>query len=245
MVSNDVEALGPGESCEALLLTAKARIIAPLTVLRRSADDFLLLTEPSLGEVVARELTRFRFAAKCTIEAEEHSSTVVVGDEAPEGAIPLVDYGVPAYELLDADGPAAAAIDPDELERLRILARTPAWARELDDRVLPAEAGLEERAISFTKGCYPGQEPVARLHYRGHPNRGLRVLELEGAELPPYDAELTDETGKAIGRVTSAVANGAGAVLALAYVRREVPAEAVLRLGSRSAAQLHSTLSRP
>ena len=86
---------------------------------------------------------------------------------------------------------------------------------------------------------------MARLHYRGHPNRGLRVLELEGEELPPYDAELTDETGKAIGRVTSAVANGAGSVLALAYVRREVPAEAVLRLGSRSAAQLHSTLSRP
>ena len=55
--------------------------------------------------------------------------------------------------------------------------------------MLPAEAGLEERAISFTKGCYPGQEPVARLHYRGHPNRGLRVLGLEGDALPAYDAE--------------------------------------------------------
>src|SRR6476469_9185455 len=96
MVSNDVEALGPGESCEALLLTAKARIIAPLTVLRRSADDFLLVTEPSLGDVVMRELTRFRFAAKCTIEAETHTSTIVLGDEAPDGAIPLPDYGIPA-----------------------------------------------------------------------------------------------------------------------------------------------------
>ncbi len=86
---------------------------------------------------------------------------------------------------------------------------------------------------------------MARLHYRGHPNRGLRVLELEGEELPPYDAELTDETGKAVGRVTSAVANGSGGVLALAYVRREVPAEAVLRLGSRAAAQLHSPSPRP
>ena len=68
---------------------------------------------------------------------------------------------------------------------------------------MPAEAGFEERAISFTKGCYPGQEPVASLHYRGHPNRGLRVLTLEGTELPEYDAELTLD-GKVVGRVTSA-----------------------------------------
>jgi len=246
MVSNDVEALGPGESCEALLLTAKARIIAPLTVLRRSADDFLLLTEPALGDVVARELTRFRFAAKCTIELEDHTSTLVLGDGAPERSIPLSDFGVPAYELLDAPEPeTAAAIDADELERLRILARTPAWGRELDDRVLPAEAGLEERTISFTKGCYPGQEPVARLHYRGHPNRALRVLSIEGEERPPYDAELQDGSGKAIGRVTSAVPDGSGGVLALAYVRREVSSDEVLSVGSRAARQLHSTSPRP
>jgi tRNA-modifying protein YgfZ len=245
MVSNDVEALGPGESCEALLLTAKARIIAPITVLRRSADDYLLLTEPSLGEVVARELTRFRFAARCTIEPEEHTSTVVVGDAGPDGSIPVADYGVPAYELVDRDGQGADAIEPDELERLRILARTPAWGRELDDRVLPAEAGLEERSISFTKGCYPGQEPVARLHYRGHPNRGLRVLTIDGDELPPYDTELADRTGKAVGRVTSAVGDGEGGVLALAYVRREVPVDAELSVGPRTARQLHSPSPRP
>jgi folate-binding protein YgfZ len=243
MVSNDVEALDPGESCEALLLTAKARLIAPLTVLRRSADDFLLLTEPSLGEVVARELTRFRFAAKCVIELETHASMIVIGGPPPDGAVPSADFGVPSYEILDADGLTAEPISADELERLRILARTPAWGRELDDRVLPAEAGLEERAISFTKGCYPGQEPVARLHYRGHPNRSLRVLELEGAELPPYDAELMHE-GKAVGRVTSSVRDSGG-VLALAYVRREVPEDAALHLGSRSATQLHSTSPRP
>ena len=102
MVSNDVEALDPGEACQALLLTAKARLIAPLTVLRRGDDDYLLLTEPLLGDRVAAELTRFRFAAKCTIEAEEHVSTVVLGGPAPEGAIPTPDYGVAAYELVDA-----------------------------------------------------------------------------------------------------------------------------------------------
>ena len=203
MVSNDVEALGPGDACQALLLTAKARLIAPLTVLRRGVDDFLLLTEPALGDRVAKELVRFRFAAKCTIEREAHTSTIALG-EPPEGSIPTVDYGVPAYELLDADPSPGDAMPAEDLERLRILAATPAWGRELDERVLPAEAGLEERAISFTKGCYPGQEPVARLHYRGHPNRGLRVLELEGNDLPAYDAELTLD-GKVVGRITSAV----------------------------------------
>jgi folate-binding protein YgfZ len=245
MVSNDVEALAPGEACQALLLTARARLIAPLTILRRGLDDFLILTEPSLGERVAAELTRFRFAAKCAIEIEEHVSTIVLGDPPPHGSIATPEYGVPAYELIDtaADALPAEPLADMELERLRILARTPAWGRELDDRVLPAEAGLEEHAISFTKGCYPGQEPVARLHYRGHPNRGLRVLTLEGTELPAYDAELT-LAGKAVGRITSAVADG-DSVLALAYVRREVPDDAVLSHGSRSATQLHSTSPRP
>lgn len=242
MVSNDVEALEPGDACQALLLTAKARLIAPLTVLRRETDDFLLLTEPALGDRVVNELVRFRFAAKCTVERETHSSTIVFGEPLDE-SIPTADYGVPAYELLDAAPPSGDLVSTDELERRRILAGTPAWGRELDDRVLPAEAGLEERAISFTKGCYPGQEPIARLHYRGHPNRGLRVLELAGHDAPAYDAELTLD-GKAVGRITSAVADGAR-ILALAYVRREVPDDAVLLHGSAPATQLHSPSPRP
>ena len=243
MVSNDVEALEPGEACQALLLTAKARLIAPLTVLRREEDDFLLLTEPSLGDRVTGELLRFRFAAKCEIEQELHTSTIVLGEEAPAGAIPTDDYGVPAHELLDADAADVATLDANELERLRILAATPAWGRELDDRVLPAEAGLEERAISFTKGCYPGQEPVARMHYRGHPNRGLRIVEIDGGDLPAYDAELTLD-GKVVGRITSAVTDG-DRVLALGYVRREVPEDATLFQGSTPVTQLHSPSPRP
>src|SRR5690348_14378368 len=112
MLSNDVPATG---SADALLLTAKARVIAPVLVWRRGEDDVLLLTEPELGEVLRAHLLRTRFAAKCEIELEEHTSSIVFDDA--EG-IPNRDYGRPAVEVLDA------ALEPtladDELERLRI-----------------------------------------------------------------------------------------------------------------------------
>jgi folate-binding protein YgfZ len=221
MVSNDVT-LAP---CEALLLTPKARVIAPLVVVRREADDFLLLTEPGLGEVVRTTLVRARFAAKIEIEPEEHRSVLVFGDG---DGIPNRDYGTPAVELIDAD--VEPTLNGDELERMRIEAGTPAWGKELDDRVLPAEAGLDERAISFTKGCYPGQEPIARLHYRGKVNRRLRVLEVDGAE-PGQEIAYG---GKVVGRVTSAVGDRA-----LAYVRTEVPAGAELEVGTARARPLN------
>lgn len=226
MLSNDVPAEG---SADALLLTAKARVIAPLLVWRRGADDVLLLTEPELGEVVRAQLTRMRFAAKCEIEREEHVSTIVLGDA--EG-IPNRDYGRAAVELLDAD--IEATLDDGELERLRIEAATPRYGSEIDDRVLPAEAGLDVRAISFSKGCYPGQEPVARQHFRGKVNRRLRVLEVDGDTPEPETPVVHD--GKDVGRVTSAVPG-----LALAYVRVAVPEDAALDVGGRGARLKSST----
>jgi folate-binding protein YgfZ len=236
MVSNDVEALGPGESCEALLLTAKGRVIAPMTVYRRGADDYLLLTEPELAERLRSALLRSRFAAKVAIDVEDHSSVLVVGRETPPGAVANREYGVAAYELIDDQPPAWGEIGEDELERLRIRAATPRYGHELDERVLPAEAGLDRTAIDFEKGCYPGQEPIARQHYRGRVNRGLRVLRIDGDALPDYDSELVHD-GKVVGRVTSAVLDG-DHVVALAYVRTEVPRDAELRVGKRHAIQL-------
>jgi tRNA-modifying protein YgfZ len=218
MVSNDVAALAPGESCEALLLTPKARVIAPMRVLRRGDDDFLLLTEPELGETLRDELLRMRFAAKAEIDLEEHSSYLLLGGNG--AGVPNDDYGVPAVEMLDQDPPEGLpSLSDEDLERLRVEAGTPRFGKEIDDRVLPAEAGLVDRAVSLTKGCFPGQEPIARLHYRGHANRELRVLEVDGARV---GAEIVRD-GKVVGRVTS-VAPGR----ALAYVRTEVPEEAVL-----------------
>jgi folate-binding protein YgfZ len=197
MVSNDVEALEPGESCPALLLTAKARLIAPLVVWRRDDDDFLLMTEPELGETVRAQLVRMRLRARCEIEPEEHESVLVFGGEGIATDFPG------AVEVLDAG--LEPTLTDDALELLRIEAGVPRWGRELDDAILPAEAGLEKTHISFSKGCYPGQEPVARLHFRGHVNRKLQVVEL--------DAE------PAVERVTSRARRPDGSVVALAYVR--------------------------
>jgi folate-binding protein YgfZ len=220
MLSNDVPSEG---SADALLLTAKARVIAPLLVWRRGIDDVLLLMEPELGEIVRAQLTRMRFAAKCAIELEEHVSTVILGEA---DGIPNRDYGGPAVEVLDAD--VAVTLDEGALERLRIEAATPRFGREIDDRVLPAEAGLDARAISFSKGCYPGQEPVARQHFRGKVNRRLRVLEVDGE--PPAPETPVVHEGKEVGRVTSSVPG-----LALAYVRVAVPEDAALDVGGRAA----------
>jgi len=208
MVSNDVEALAVGEACDALLLTAKARVIAPLRVLRRGEEDFLVLTEPELGDTVRTQLLRTRFAAKVEVEPEEHESWLVLGGE----------------EVLD-DRPAGDEVGEEELERWRIEAGIPRWGREIDDQILPAEAGLDETHISFSKGCYPGQEPIARQRYRGKVNRKLRVLEVEGDATPGTELVLD---GKTVGRITSAVRG-----VALGYVRTEVPDDAQLELAAK------------
>jgi folate-binding protein YgfZ len=210
MLSNDVAALGAGDACDALLLTPKARVIAPVRVLRRAPEDFLLLTEPELGDTLRVQLTRARLRARCELEPEEHESWLVLGGD----------------EVLDErpDGEEASA---DELERWRIESGIPRWGSEIDDRVLPAEAGLTETHVSFSKGCYPGQEPIARLHYRGHANRRLRVLDVEGDAEPGAELSLD---GKAVGRLTSRSGD-----VALGYVRVEVPDDAVLDAGAARA----------
>jgi folate-binding protein YgfZ len=209
LVSNDVEALVPGDSCDALLLTAKARVIAPLRVLRRAADDFLLLTEPELGDRVRAELLRMRFAAKAEIDPEQHESWLVLGGN----------------EVVD-ERPAGDEVGEEEFERWRIQAGVPRWGREIDESILPAEAGLDETHISFTKGCYPGQEPIARQRYRGKVNRRLRVLDID-ADVEPGDELLYGD--KKVGRITSAMPG-----IALGFVRTEVPEQATLTFAAKA-----------
>jgi folate-binding protein YgfZ len=164
---------------------------------------------------VRAELLRMRFAAKAEIEPEQHESWLVLGGD----------------EVVD-ERPAGDEVGEEEFERWRIEAGIPRWGREIDESILPAEAGLDETHISFTKGCYPGQEPIARQRYRGKVNRRLRVLDVD-AEVDPGDELLYG--GKKVGRITSAVSG-----TALGFVRTEVPEQATLTFAAKpGSARLH------
>src|SRR5207302_6112480 len=127
-------------------------------------------------------------------------------------------------ELFDA---GARAVGADVVECARIEAGRPQWGIDMDDSTLPQEANLDQLgAISYTKGCYTGQEIVARLHFRGHVNRRLTGLRVEGATVPARGAELTNLEGAACGDVRSAVVSPRFGPIALGMVRREVDAGA-------------------
>jgi len=136
--------------------------------------------------------------------------------------------------------------DATAWEVLRVEAGTPAFGTDMTDRTIPIEAGIEDRAIDGTKGCYTGQEIIVRILHRGHVNRHLRTLRVESpaATDPVPGAELfrtdTDESvgDKSVGNITSVVRSWrADAVICLGYVRREVEPGSVVRIGSRDGLQ--------
>jgi tRNA-modifying protein YgfZ len=120
-------------------------------------------------------------------------------------------------ERLSAAGAHPVSLDAAEI--IRIESGRPRHGLDMTDDNLPAEAGIVERAVSFTKGCYVGQEPVARMHYKGHPNRHLRGLRL--TERAASGAPLV-ASGKEVGRITSTALSPAFGPIALALVRREI-----------------------
>jgi tRNA-modifying protein YgfZ len=128
-----------------------------------------------------------------------------------------------------------APVAEASVEALRIERGRPRYGMDLDDSVIPQEAGLNERAVSFTKGCYVGQETVARLYYRGKPNRQLRGLRLSGAVDP--GEELTFE-GRVVGRVASVAQSPRFGVIALALVRREAPPGSTVAVGDAVTAEV-------
>ncbi len=150
MLSNDVTAA----PCQALLLTPKSRLIAPLVVVRREAGDFLLLTEPGLGEPVRTNLLRARFAAKVEIEPEEHTSVVVFGED---GGIPNNEFGEAGSELLDTG--VEPTLDAEELERMRIEARIPPGARSSTTRSSPPRR-------AWTRRTSPSRRAAIRVRSR-------------------------------------------------------------------------------
>ena len=153
-------------------------------------------------------------------------------------AVTLVATDVGVDLLCDAERSAdlsaalqargAVSVEEAAVEALRVERGRPRYGLDLDDTVIPQEAGLNERAVSFTKGCYVGQETVARLHYRGKPNRHLRGLRLSGAAATGEELHLGD---RAVGRLGTVAVSPVHGPIALAIVRREAAPGETLRVG--------------
>jgi folate-binding protein YgfZ len=129
-------------------------------------------------------------------------------------------------DLLAAAG--AVEVGEEAAEIVRIETGTPRFGAEMSAETMPAEAGIVDTAVSFTKGCYIGQEPVARLHYKGRPNRHLRGLELSATAEPGAELRLGE---KPVGTIGSAAISPARGPIALAIVRREAEPGAELAVG--------------
>ena len=148
---------------------------------------------------------------------------------------------VPGFDLLGSTDALRAAKEhharkgaklasPEAYETARVEAGVPRFGADITPENFPAEASILDRAVSFSKGCYPGQETVARMHYRGHPNRTLHRLAIEGPLPPPNTIIVQNE--KQVGRITSvAPLRVSRKTLALGYLSRNADPESPLRAG--------------
>jgi len=176
-----------------------------------------------------------RVAGAEDLPGDEHANARAEIDGIPV-LLAITDVGVDVIAdservadlrgALEARG--AVAVSEAAAEVLRIEGGRPRFGVDLDETVIPQEAGLNERAVDFEKGCYVGQETVARLHYRGKPNRHLRGLRLSAPAEHGEELRLGD---KVVGTVGSAAVSPTFGTIALAIVRREAEPGATLAVG--------------
>ncbi len=235
-ISQDVLALGVGESAWSLILQPQGKVDAWFRITRRAQDSFLLDVDAGFGEQLLARLQRFLLRTKAELSLETwdwHAYDTALSDSAVEGRAQIVAPS-PTGRGVDLIGPemdapsAPASQNLDEYELLRITAGVPKMGAELDESTIPAEARIVERSVSFTKGCYTGQELVARVDSRGdNTPRKLRVV--TGPGLPDVGALLHLDDAEA-GVLTSVAPDGDD-FAALAYVKRSALDATTLDLG--------------
>jgi tRNA-modifying protein YgfZ len=243
LLSQDLDGVAVGAGVPALLLQPQGKLVATMDALRVDDDTWWCITDAGAGDALASGLNRFRIRVKVEIAdvSDAFAAVAVRGPGAARlgagvatGAAHLVPVGwgddvvgpradveTVRGQLLDAGVVAGTRA---EYEAARIDAGVPRLGVDIDERTIPQEAFLEQRAVSFTKGCFVGQELVCRIDTRGHVNRYLRRVRIDNAA-PPAGAELL-VGDKLVGALTSVAGDRA-----LAMVRREVepPANVVVR----------------
>ena len=241
-VTNDVESLAPGSGCYAALLTHKGKVRLDMRVLR--GDDWIWIdTEPGASALMAQTVQMYGIGRDVRAEDVTRSEAILsllgpsarsrLDAEPPDEEHSFVrgEHGLYVATAFGVDVICAAAeaeavrvalgaeaIAEEAAECLRIEAGRPRFGVDFDSDTIPEEAGLNDRAVSFTKGCYVGQETVARLHYKGKPNRHLRGLVL--SEPVPSGTELRLGE-RVVGRVGSVATSPVHGPIGLALVRRE------------------------
>ena len=273
-LSQDVAALSVGATADALLLEPDGKLSALVRVTRLDGQDFVLDADAGSGEAVAARLRRFILRTKVELEPlawrglalrgaavrEAAAGLLAVLEEAGVLALPVAWNDWTGVDLLGpedmvlAPGPGGAglpegvtACGPAAVEACRIVSGVPAMGAELTAKTIAAEAGLVERTVNFTKGCYTGQELVARIDARGSnvPRRLVGVVAPEGPEAEQRLAagmtlhageapEGDDAVGdKVVGTLTSAAWSvEVGAWVALGYLHRSVEVSSPVRVRS-------------
>src|ERR687895_2694093 len=255
-VSNDVESLRPGTGCYATILNHKGKLRTDLRILR--GGDFLWLDTEAVGHAVLRHmLSTYTLGRDVQWDdlTEDHAILSLIGPGADEPAAEpppheehsFTDSGAGLWVRTDLGidvlcGRARAEelraelgveeVSPEAAECLRIESGRPRLGIDMDSETMPQEAGINERAVDFEKGCYVGQETVARLHWRGKPNRHLRGLRLSEPVERRTEILLGD---KVVGRISSVCVSPRFGPIALALVRREAAPGDTVRAGAAEA----------
>lgn len=247
LLSNDIAALTPGSGCYATLLTAQGRMISDMRVFD-FPDHLLLDLEAAVTEAVRAHLDMFVITEDVTVEdvtgtlaqvglygsrAGEVLAAVRAGGLEPLHVLPSADIGVDGVDLIVAseaepallDGLEAAGAVPvsaETAEVTRVEAGIPRFLVDMDTSTIPLEAGIEDRAISLTKGCYVGQEVIIRVLHRGGGRVAKKLVRLAVDAPDAIRGDLVFAGDREVGRVTSAVDSPKlGKRLALAYVHRD------------------------
>ena len=269
LVTNDVASLAVGASLHAAALTPKGKLVTDMLVVRLEVNAFLIGVLPVAGDAwlsLARKYVNPRLC-KVTDETDQHRVFTLVGvgaiaasaaiaAESPSTVVPVPMLGDLPGALLLSDVAGAAALrqrleassvaaGSQELwEIARIEAGRPAIGVDMDENTIPQEANLDVLgAISFSKGCYTGQETVARVHFRGHVNRHLRGLRSD--TLLSSGAEVLDAEGKVVGDVRSTAHSPRLGFIALAMIRREIAVGSPVQVASTGGATVATVVDLP
>ncbi len=228
LISQNVVDQAPGTVRRSFLLGPRGKITAVMWVLR-GEDRVGLLTDTGYGPVVAETLSRYRIRVRVNVEPEGRHLTTLVGPESPpvEG---WSDDGVLVAELPLAGNRRSVTTDPPDVTpvgevawtAVRVEAGEPLMGVDIDEGTIPQESGLVPEAVDFAKGCFLGQELVARIDSRGRVNQRLMGVMVTTNLIPPSGAEVVADD-KVVGSLTSpAESLSLRSPVGLSLIRREV-----------------------